>query len=59
MRGGNSQTRPLVVVVKQALALYKGYLQEFGLSPSSRGKVHAEPQKPAEVDPMLALLDGD
>ncbi len=54
--GKSSQEAPATVLAKQMLALFKSYLTEFGLSPSSRGKVSRDTGKKKEVDPMEALL---
>lgn len=43
--------------LRQATALYRLLLQEFGMTPSSRGKVSATKPPEAEPDPMVALLD--
>lgn len=47
--GKSSQEIPLVSVKKNAMATYKGYIAEFGLSPGSRRKIGvSEPKKESE-----------
>jgi P27 family predicted phage terminase small subunit len=48
--------RPEVSISEKASALMKGFLQEFGLSPASRSRVHVPTDKP--TDPLDAFLNG-
>lgn len=52
---GQLRKNPAVGIKSDALKLMKSFLIEFGLTPSSRSKLHLEPQA-KEDDPVDALL---
>lgn len=56
----NISEHPATKLYKQYNAIYKQYLAELGLSPSSRAKLGALNQqaKAEEQDPLLAILNG-
>lgn len=49
---------PYLAVANRAMQQMKEMLTEFGMSPSSRSRVHAAPMVPEEPDPMEHLLFG-
>ncbi len=59
MSGRNSQTMPELSTMRGAWQTYKSYLTEFGLSPSSRGKIETKPPAEGDQDPMRKLVNED
>ena len=57
MDGRNSQTMPEYAAMTRAIGTVRGLLSEFGMSPASRAKVSAIPDKNPE-DEMSRLLEG-
>lgn len=57
----NLVEHPATRLYKQYNAIYKQYLQELGLSPSSRAKLGVLNQKAQEEkeDPLIQILNGD
>lgn len=47
---------PAVTQLRAADTLFKAYLTEFGLTPSARSKVHAEPDGDFADDPMARFF---
>lgn len=56
MRTRTQQTALELSTMRAAFATYKSLMAEFGLSPSSRTRLHVAPAKEPEADPMEALL---
>jgi len=52
---GYIMPRPEVAIANKALDAFKAFATEFGLTPSSRSRIHLETDRPEE-DPMEALL---
>ena len=50
------QQNPLVVMARQTLQLIRSYCTEFGMTPSSRGRIQID--KPEEESPEEAFLKG-
>jgi len=55
LAGRNSQTIPELGAMRQALALMKSYMVEFGLTPAARGKIELPAREPKDEDPMEKL----
>ena len=55
MDGRNSQTMPEYTAMTKAFISFKGYLVEFGLSPSSRGRLDIPRELGDKIDPMEKL----
>jgi P27 family predicted phage terminase small subunit len=53
----NSQTTPEATMMRQCWNTFKGFMAEFGLSPSSRAKLDIPTPKGKEQDPMEELLN--
>ena len=56
MIGTKYKRNPAVLISQDALKLMRSFLTEFGLTPSSRSRVHISP--PTTIDPLDADLDG-
>jgi P27 family predicted phage terminase small subunit len=56
MRTRTQQTALELSTMRAAFGTYKSLMAEFGLSPSSRTRLHVAPPKTPEVDPMEAIL---
>ncbi len=52
MKGRNSQTQPEYIAYKSSYQLFKQYLTEFGISPSSRSRVEIPGPGSEETDPI-------
>ena len=59
LQGQNSQTTPEATMMRQCWATFKAFMAEFGLSPSSRGRLDIPAPKADEPDPMERLLNED
>ena len=55
--GKNSQTIPELATMKSAWVMIKAFASEFGMTPSSRGRMNVERPKDA-IDPLDAFLGG-
>ena len=57
MFGKNSQTMPEYVQMTKAFTVFKSYLVEFGLTPSSRARLDIPEEEPDEMDPIERMLN--
>ena len=55
--GKNSQTIPELATMKSAWVMVKAFAAEFGMTPSSRGRMNVERPKD-KIDPLDAYLQG-
>ena len=56
-KGGFPVLSPYVAVANRAMAQMKGFLVEFGMTPSARSRVHASADRDTPADPF-AEFDG-
>jgi P27 family predicted phage terminase small subunit len=55
-KNGHPMLNPFLTIANEAMRQMKAFLVEFGMTPSSRSRVHAEDQ--GATDPMEDLLFG-
>jgi P27 family predicted phage terminase small subunit len=48
---------PYVGIANTAMDQMRKFLVEFGLTPASRSRLHAEPRKPKAVDPFAEFME--
>ena len=58
LHGRNSQTQPEYTAMRQAVAQFKAYLEQFGLTPASRNRIDLPKGGEDKEDPMEALING-